>query len=304
MRNELSAIERATVEAFRRGDAARPGDGGEDAWIGFGLRCLLEAGRRLRERATPLDEGVALKQDGTPATNLEREIELDLRARLGRFEPSAAFIGEETGGSLPGSGFAMAVDPVDGTWAFLSETGKWACVVAILHDGRPFAGFVANPVTGELAYALRGRAARLLRLSAFGEPTVAHTLPTRRASADKVLVSVHPGRNTKALRTALHDAWRRGELGVVRSPGGSPTWGLVEAARGHYVYLNAWSRRPAEPFDLVAGALLVRSAGGEVVDASGAPIDATQHAGPWLAGIDAEQRALVAAIVRDSWPAG
>ena len=89
----------------------------------------------------------------------------------------------------------------------------------------------------------------------------------------------------------------------MRSPGGSPAWGLVEAARGHYVYLNAWSHLPAEPFDLVAGTLLVRSAGGDVVDAEGAPIDAARHAGPWLAGVDAAQRERVAALVREAWPA-
>jgi fructose-1,6-bisphosphatase/inositol monophosphatase family enzyme len=304
MTMELQPIERRAVEAFQRGDATEPWDGGEDAWVGFGLRCLLESGRRLRTHATAFDERVDVKHDGSPVTRLEREIEHDLRERLLRFEPTAAFVGEESGGSLPSSGFAVAVDPVDGTWAFLSETSKWACVIAVLRDGEPYAGFVANPLTGELAYALRGREARLLRLSVFGEPPAAHTLPTRRGGADKVLVSLHPGPHTKALRVALHDAWRRGELGVVRSPGGSPAWGLVEAARGHYVYLNAWSRRSSEPFDLVAGVLLVRSAGGEVVDASGAAIDATRHAGPLLAGVDSEERSLVAAIVRDSWPAG
>jgi fructose-1,6-bisphosphatase/inositol monophosphatase family enzyme len=304
MRTELSAIEREAVEAFRGGDATEAWDGVEDAWIAFGLRCLLESGRVLRGLATAFGERVELKEDGSPVTRVERDIEHDLRERLRRFLPAASFIGEETGGSLSSSGFAVAVDPVDGTWAFLSETSSWATVISVLRDGQPFGGFVANPVTGELAYALLGRGARLLRLSAFGEPLTAHTLPTHHAGGDEVLVSLQPDSDTKALRTALHEAWRRGELSVVRSPGGSPAWGLVEAARGHYVYLNAWSRTPSEPFDLVAGVLLVRGAGGDVVDANGEPIDATRHAGPWLAGVDAKKRSLVAAIVRDSWPGG
>jgi len=305
MSNEPSARERAILDDFQRGTAGGAWNGVDDAaWTGFGVRCLLEAARVLRMHAVAHGERVELKQDGSPVTSLERRIEDDVRARLRAFAPSAAFVGEESGGRVPSTGFAVAVDPVDGTWAFLSEASTWACALAVLRDGQPFAGFVANPSTGELAYALRGGEARLLRLSAFGEPTSAHSLPTRRAGDDELLVHLHPGRGTDALHAALHAAWSRGEVRVVRSPGGSPAWALAEAARGHHVYVNAWSRRPAEPFDLVAGALLVRGAGGEVVDARGEPIDATRHAGPWLAGVGAGKLARVVALVRGTWPQG
>jgi fructose-1,6-bisphosphatase/inositol monophosphatase family enzyme len=302
MSTELTAVERETLDAFRRGDPTEPRGDDDAKWVGFGLRCLLEAGRVLRAHATAFDGRVDLKADGSPATRLEHAVERDVRERLRRFEPAATFLGEETGGALRDSGFAVAVDPVDGTWGFLSETATWACVIAVLRDGQPFAGFLANPATGELAYALHGGDARLLRLAAFGEPPSAHVLPTQRRPEQKLLVCLHPSRQTEALQAALHDAWARGELAVVRSPGGSPAWGLVEAARGHHVYLNAWSGSRAQPFDLVAGALLLRGAGGEITDADGRAIDALSHAGPWIAAVDAERRARVAEIVRGAWP--
>ena len=62
--------------------------------------------------------------------------------------------------------------------------------------------------------------------------------------------------------------------------------------------MNAWGKRPAEPFDLAAGVLLVRGAGGEVTDLDGNPIDEAVHAGPWIAGLEAGQRARVAHVVR------
>ena len=301
--SELVALERQALDAFRRRDPITPWDGVDpQAWVAFGLLCSLEAGCVLRVRSAAFDEHVETKGDGSPVTHLERVVELGIRERLQRFERSAAFLGEETGGTLPDCGYAVAVDPVDGTWGLLSGTASWACVITVLCDGEPFAGFVANPVTGELAYALRGGRARLVRLSAFGEPPAAHTLPTSSPGGNGLLVCLHPDPDAKALRTTLHEAWRRGELDVVRSPGGSPAWSLVEAARGHYVTLNAWSSTPAQPFDLAAGALILRSAGGEVVDASGKPIDATRHAGPWLAGIDADKRSRVAELVRSAWP--
>ncbi|HEX6886019.1 MAG TPA: inositol monophosphatase family protein [Planctomycetota bacterium] len=302
MSTELDPLERAALEAFRSGAPVAPWDGVDGgAWTGFGLRCLLEAARVLRAHAGS-DARADLKDDGSPVTALERAIEVDVRARLAAFAPAAAFVGEEHGGRLPERGLAVALDPVDGTWGLLSETSTWACVLAVLEDGQPLAGFVANPVTGELAHARRGGAARLLRLSAFGEPARSQTLPTRRGEGGELLVHLHPTRAAEELRTALHAAWRRGEVRVVRSPGGSPAWGLTEAARGHHVYLNAWSREPAEPWDLAAGTLLVRCAGGDVVDAEGAPIDATRHAGPWIAGIGAERLARAVALARGTWP--
>ena len=83
---------------------------------------------------------------------------------------------------------------------------------------------------------------------------------------------------------------------MVRSPGGSPAWALVEAAKGHFIYVNRWDRRPAEPWDLVGGVEIVRGAGGEVVDLEGAPIDTLRHSGPFVAGLSESGRETVCRI--------
>ncbi len=86
---------------------------------------------------------------------------------------------------------------------------------------------------------------------------------------------------------------------MVRSPGGSPAWALLEAAKGSFVYVNLWSKRPAEAFDLAAACLLVRGAGGEITDLDGTPIDLVSHAGPFVAAVDEDHRRIVAELVRD-----
>jgi fructose-1,6-bisphosphatase/inositol monophosphatase family enzyme len=298
---ELNAVEREALNDFREGASTTPRSGTDNAeWAGFGLRCLLEASRVLRARSVGFAETMELKGDGSPTTLIEVGVEEAVRARLSIFEAAAAFVGEETGGELSTSGFTVAVDPVDGTWAFLTETPTWASTLAVFRDGQPFAGFVANPVTGDLAYAIRGSKTRHLRISTFGETDAAFVLPRRALNKERVLVSLHPSRAATTVQAALQEAWGRQELSMLRSPGGSPAWGLFEAARGHFVYVNVWSQKPAEPFDLAAGVLLVRGAGGEVTDLEGAAIDSKRHAGPWVAGVDAEQRAQVTGIVRES----
>ena len=66
------------------------------------------------------------------------------------------------------------------------------------------------------------------------------------------------------------------------------------------MYLNLWSKHPAEPFDLAAGALIVRRAGGEVIDLEGKPIDSMNHAGAFVAGSDRESLARLIDLVRAS----
>ncbi len=109
----------------------------------------------------------------------------------------------------------------------------------------------------------------------------------------------HPNRSATPLVGALYDAWRAGEIRMVRSPGGSPSWALLEAATGRFVYTNLWSKSRAEPYDLAAGVLLVRKAGGEVVNLEGEPIDAVGHQGPFVAAVDAANRQVVVDIARE-----
>ncbi len=111
-----------------------------------------------------------------------------------------------------------------------------------------------------------------------------------------MLVNVHPDRNAGPLVGVFYDAWRRGGLSMVRSPGGSPSWALLEAARGRVVYLNLWSTRPAEAYDLAAGVMLVRGASGDVTDLEGKAIHIFHHQGPFIAGVDEHARRKVATI--------
>ena len=85
---------------------------------------------------------------------------------------------------------------------------------------------------------------------------------------------------------------------MVRSPGGSPACGLLEAAKGSFVYANLWSQKPASVYDLAAGVLLVREAGGDVVGLDGAPVDAIHHKGAFVAALVPEARERVVALLR------
>ena len=214
------------------------------------------------------------------------------------FVPGAVVIGEETGGALPAKGTAIAIDPIDGTRAFLAETETYSTTLALIRDGKTALGMISNPTTGEIAYATAGGGSRLIRLSLFGEPDEAYALHARPPGEGPALVNLHPNRQAGDVMHTLYQAWARGDIAMVRSPGGSPAWALVEAARGQFVYANLWSRRPAEAYDLAAGALIVRRAGGEVKDVDGRPIDSLRHGGPFVAAVDSGAADRVTELLR------
>ncbi len=295
----LNELERQCVETLRTGDyppVAR-GDAPED-WLIFGLDVMLYAGRLVRESRLASAVDLGYKVDGSPATLLEERIERELESRLEVFAPGAVVVGEETGGTLPEDGVAVAIDPVDGTWSFLSRTETLATVVAAFRDGEVFLAMVANPATGEVGYAVRGDGTRLLQLPVFGADACATDLPMQRLDSGATLVNAQPGRQSAPLVAALYEAWHDGNVRFVRSPGGSPSWALLEAAKGAYVYVNLWGKRRAEAFDLAAGVLLVEGAGGKVVDLEGNPIDPVHHEGPFVASVDETKRREVVQIVR------
>ncbi len=308
----LTKLERACIDAHRKGNGTDAAvgttvgttggtTGGEAEWLRFGLSVLLETGRMVRGmRLLPMDEGVRFKSDGSPVTPLEHRIETFVRERLTDFCPEAGFVGEESGGTLPPRGFAAALDPVDGTWSLVNRTETCATGLAFFHDGEAFLGMVLNPATGELAYAARDTGTRLLQIALFGEDDAACPLPGERLRPRALLVNLQPSRDTQAMVGGLFEAWREGGLNMVKLPGGSPLWAMLEAAKGSFVYVNLWSRRAAHAYDLAAGIMLVRGAGGDVTDLAGKPIQTTDHRGPFVAGIDQEARRKVAAIVRNS----
>lgn len=297
----LNADELQILDHFRRDLVRQPpaGSPGARDWTLFSLLAAMHACRLVREhRLTAVQGGSSRKSDGSPVTRLEERIESFVRERLSRFAPGASFVAEETGGILPAAGFALALDPIDGTWAFLNGTETCTTTIAIYSDSRPIAGVVANPATGEIGYAEAEGKTRLLQLSLFSEKDRAIPLPFPHSASAGRLVNLQPAKDDEALYALLLEEWSGGSLSFLRSPGGSPSWSLLEAAKGEFVYINLWSRRKAQPYDLAAGVLLVRGAGGEVIDLAGNPVDVLNHEGPFIAGVVPEARDRVLALVR------
>lgn len=185
----------------------------------------------------------------------EEAIGAIVRAR----HPDAQIVGEELAPELGAlSGVTFVADPLDGTTNYLHDF-PWYCVsIAALVDGEPAAGAILNVPTGELFTATAGGGARrsgqpiaVSRIDAPRRALIGTGFPFRRAEEVEPYVRV------------MADVMR--EVAGLRRPG-SAALDLADVACGRFDAF--WELRLA-PWDVAAGILLVREAGGLVTDLQG-----------------------------------
>ncbi len=90
------------------------------------------------------------KNDGTPVTQADLDVEAHLREVLGRLFPDVSILGEEYG-QTPGSGsLRWVIDPIDGTRSFLLGTPLFGTLLALENDGVPILGCIYLPIQDQL----------------------------------------------------------------------------------------------------------------------------------------------------------
>lgn len=237
-------------------------------------RAAVEAGRLLlrywRHGVPGEDKGVL-----DVVTEADRASERLLRTRLLDAFPADRFLGEEDGevagaaaGAAPGAAARLwAVDPLDGTVNFFHGHPFFCLSIALLVDGTPTLAVLEAPALGWTYAAARGRGA-----TRNGTPIrVSHT-----CSLDHALVATGwgPASHTRPdpFLASLPEFFRRSH-GVRRC--GSAALDLAMTADGTY---DAYYEMSLHTWDVAAGILLVREAGGCVTDYAGAEADCSGRA--------------------------
>jgi myo-inositol-1(or 4)-monophosphatase len=202
---------------------------------------------------------VSLKGPANFVTAADRRAEETLLAELRKARPGYGFLGEE-GGQREGSDQTNTwiVDPLDGTTNFLHGIPQFAISIGLERSGAIVAGVIYNPVTDELFTAERGKGAflndRRMRVAArqrLIDAVVACGLP-------------HHGRGDLALGLRELAAVQDNVAGLRRF--GAAALDLAYVAAGR---LDGYWERNLSPWDMAAGMLLVREAGGFVTDLDG-----------------------------------
>jgi myo-inositol-1(or 4)-monophosphatase len=246
------------------------------------VQAASKAARGLKRDFGELERlQVSLKGPGNFVTAADRRAEEILREELAKARPGYGFLGEESGRHEgTDKSHTWIVDPLDGTTNFLHGIPQFAISIALEREDTIVAGVVYNPATEELYTAERGKGAFLndRRLRVAG----------RRHLADSVVGCglPHLGRGDLALSGREIAAVQQKVAGLRRF--GAAALDLAWTAAGR---LDAFWERDLSPWDLAAGILLVREAGGYVSDLAGS--DAILETGNVIAGNEAMHRELL-----------
>jgi myo-inositol-1(or 4)-monophosphatase len=224
------------------------------------IKAARKAGRTLKRDFGEVEHlQVSLKGPANFVTAADRRAEEILREELGRARPGYGFLGEEGGRhDGPDKTHTWIVDPLDGTTNFLHGIPHFAISIGLERDDAIVAGVVYNPANDDLFTAERGKGAYLndQRLRVAG----------RQHLADAVVACglPHLGRGDLALG-ALEIAAVQGKVAGLRRFGAAAL-DLAWVAAGRF---DAYWERNVSPWDIAAGVILVREAGGFVTDLDG-----------------------------------
>jgi len=173
----------------------------------------------------------------------------------------AVLVAEEGSPNLDRSrGLVFVVDPLDGTTNFLHGVPWYAVSIAALIDGEIIAGATINVATGELFTATLGGGARRA-----GEPIRVSTI-TEPARALIATGLPWAGEEDIARYMPSLPAVMRATAGIRRV--GAAALDLADVACGRY---DAFWEQRLNAWDMAAGSLLVREAGGVVTTIDGTP---------------------------------
>ena len=239
------------------------------AYVDEAVRLAREAGAELlrhRQRRVPFQSKAVRRELVTAA---DRAAERIVVGGLQRAFPDHAVLAEEgvltvSGEPSSESEWLWIVDPLDGTTNFVHDIPFYCCAISLAHRGVPVVGVVHAPALGETFVASRGEGAmRTMRDGAERRLAVSET----DVFADGLLATGfsynrnEPGRddntaNIGRILPACRDIRRLG----------SAELDLCLVAAG--VYDGYWERY-LMPYDVAAGAVMVREAGGVITDRLG-----------------------------------
>ncbi|WP_297297206.1 inositol monophosphatase family protein [uncultured Methylovirgula sp.] len=222
--------------------------------------AALKAGRGLKRDFGEVENlQVSVKGPGDFVSAADRKSEKTLFEELAKARPGYGFVMEESG-IVEGTdkSHTWYIDPLDGTTNFLHGLPIFAISIGLAREGQIVAGLVYNPATDDMYVAEKGQGAylnnRRLRVAA------------RRDFADALV-----GCGIPHLGKKDHDRFQR-EFATVMARAsnlrrlGAVALDLCFVAQGAY---DGFWERHLKSWDMAAGILIIREAGGFVTDADG-----------------------------------
>ncbi|GAB1037520.1 inositol-1-monophosphatase [Shewanella algae] len=224
------------------------------------VRAARAAGQTIMRAYTELDRiEVDAKGVNDFVTSVDKEAEAAIIYQIRKSYPDHSIVGEENGENRgTNQDYLWIVDPLDGTNNFVNGVPHFAVSIAMQYKGKTEVAVVYDPIRDELFSAVRGKGAKLNdfrirvnNVSDLGASLVATGFPFKARQHTETYMKLFG--ETFSLCADLRRA-------------GSAALDLAYVAAGR---VDAFFELGLKPWDIAAGDLIVREAGGTVTDFSG-----------------------------------
>lgn len=220
------------------------------------VRIIQEAGDLALKYFENLNDLIIEKKGHQDlVSQADKEVEVFIRGSISMKFPEDQIIGEEGGSTISSmnaqSEYIWVIDPIDGTANFVSGIPAWCVVIALVHHNKVVAGLILDPVRKELFEGLAGIGSFL--------------------NGQRISVSQSEGLSNGSVAVGFSNRSKKGfinrlvnlivdEGGVFyRNASGALSLAYVAAGR-----LIGYSEDHMNPWDYLAGQLMVKEAGGRI----------------------------------------
>jgi len=220
---------------------------------------ILETGKFIREQSQRLHEITIEEKDiNSLVSYVDREAEKQLVAELGKLLPDAGFLTEEDTPNTEGKTWQWIIDPLDGTTNFLYGIPCFSISVGLKRDDKLVLGIIYEINDDELFYAWENG-------GAFLNKNRIH-VSQRKLLSQSLLATGFPyydftsmGKYLKSFTYLMQNS-----RGIRRL--GSAAVDLAYVACGRF---DGFFEYSLNPWDVAGGAVIVKEAGGSVIDFTG-----------------------------------
>jgi myo-inositol-1(or 4)-monophosphatase len=227
--------------------------------LNVAMMAAREAGELIVRYIENIDRlNIEEKSNNNFVSEVDQLAEQTIIRTIKKYYPQHSILAEETGRNQQKSDFEWIIDPLDGTTNYLHQFPQFAVSIAVLEKGRLMHGVVYDPLRDEMFNASRGDGARLnnRRIRVTEQKTLKNAL----------LATGFPYYDFDYIDSYLASfkSFMTQTAGIRRA--GSAALDLAYVAAGR---VDGYWEFNLKPWDIAAGMLIVKEAGGLCTDFAG-----------------------------------
>lgn len=219
------------------------------------IRLSIEIGTWMKQQTDVHEQLAEIKTENNLVTYVDKESERRFVDALSKLLPDAGFVAEEGTGERNESGYNWVIDPLDGTTNFVHKVPVWCTSIGLCYNTQPVLGVIYDPNSNECYSAYEGGGAFLNEKSIhvsdiekLGQSLLATGFPYDDFGREEAYITL--------FRQLMRDTRGMRRLG-------SAALDMAWVACGRF---EAFYEYGLNPWDVAAGSIIVREAGGTVTE--------------------------------------